>query len=167
MPISQAISRRGFLGLMTAAGAMVAAGQAKAMSEGEISKTSVGLPPASGAWKILEHATDGTDPSLSIATELPRLTPEIRKLAGTRVTLKGYVQALNAGFGGSEYLLSRLPMHCNFCYSGGRASLALVKAPKALELASGKPVTLEGVLALQETDPADYYFILTDVSVKA
>jgi hypothetical protein len=119
----------------------------------------INIQPAGGLWDTLQRATDGTDPSTAITTELPRFTPAIRKLAGQPVEISGYLQPVGTGFGKAEYILGRMSYHCSFCYSPGRASLALVRATKPLaNHAPTKMVTVRGTLVLQETMPDDFYY---------
>jgi uncharacterized protein len=124
----------------------------------------VGLIPATGTWAVLEHVTDGTDASTSVIAP-PKFTPEIRKLAGTEVTLTGYLQPAVGGFGKKQdYLLSRNTFHCPYCYPFGRGSLALTTIDGHAP-AAGKKVTVKGTLALQETDPSDFYFQLKNARI--
>lgn len=128
-----------------------------------VSTQDVGLVPASGTWAVLEHVTDGTDPSTAVIAA-PQFTSEIRKLAGTEVTLTGYLQPVTGGFGKKQdYLLSRNSFHCPYCYTSGRGSLALASLEG--HAPSGKRVTVKGTLVLQETDPSDFYFQLKNARI--
>ena len=142
-----------FAGLASAMGA----GQAEAVTITAANDS--GLRIAGGLWETFADATKGTDPSTSV-TALPVITPAIRALAGQEIRIEGYLQPITMGFGRSEYVLSRMPYHCPFCYSGGRASLILVRSQRHLELKADMPVALRGRLVLQERDPEDYYFQL-------
>jgi hypothetical protein len=124
------------------------------------------FPVATGLWKTLEHATDGTDPSTALAEPpAPRFTPDIKALAGKDVELTGYLTQLAGGFGKKpEYLLSRETFHCPYCYAFGRGSLALAVFDGHVPPASGK-VTVKGTLALQGSDPSDFYFQLKNAKV--
>lgn len=119
-----------------------------------------------GLWNTLQHATDGTDPSTSVSDALPKITQAIAALDGKPVDIEGYIQPLNIGFGKKEYLLSRQPFHCAFCYGGGRASLVLVQTTNHIP-PSDKLIKLSGTMRLQKTDPADYYFQLDDAKLVA
>lgn len=130
----------------------------------KVSAEQVGLVPATGSWATLEHVTDGTDPSTAIIAP-PNFTAEIQKLEGHEITLTGYLQSVSSGFGKKQdYLLSRNSFHCPYCYGFGRGSLVLATfeshAPQ-----TNKKVTVKGTLALQKTDPADFYFQLKNASI--
>ena len=120
---------------------------------------------ATGMWKTLERATDGTDPSTALADPPPpRFTPEILALAGQQVELSGYLTPLSGGFGKKqEYLLSRDTFHCPYCYTSGRGSLALTDLGGHVPQ-SGK-VTVKGTLVVQNADPNDFYFQLKNAKV--
>ena len=108
--------------------------------------------------------TDGTDPSTAVIAP-PNFSAEIKKLAGTEVTLTGYVQPVSSGFGmQKDYLLSLNSFHCPYCYASGRGTLALATIEGHVP-ASAKRVTVRGTLALQDKDPADFYFQLKNAKV--
>jgi hypothetical protein len=114
-------------------------------------------------WTILQCVTDGTNPSTSIAAP-PKFTPEIRKLAGTKVALTGFLQPATDGFGAkSGYLLTRGAFHCLNCYPLGRGSLAMAMIAGHPPL--GQKVTVRGTLTLQESDPSSFYFRLLDAEL--
>ncbi len=124
----------------------------------------VGMVPASGAWAVLQHVTDGTDPSTTVIAPA-NFTADIRKLAGTQVTLTGYLQPVSGGFGKKQdYLLSRENFHCPYCYPFGRGSLVLASV-EGHTAATTKRVTVKGTLVLQEKDPSDFYFQLKDARI--
>lgn len=154
-------SRRSFIGLLAAAPAVLLASQAhafKSLPAADVPQASAMLP-AGGLWETLVHATDGTNPSTAITTELPRFTPAIRALDKKPVTIAGYLLPVASGFGRAEYILSQYPFHCGFCYGGGRASLMVVTAKQPLP-ESQQLLTLSGTLHLQESAPDDYYYQL-------
>ena len=152
-------TRRSFLAALAA---VFAVSPARAWTP--VSGEDVGIVPATGNWAVLEHVTDGTDPSTALIAP-PRFTPEMRKLAGSDITLTGYLQPVSTGFGGKrEYLLSRNAFHCAYCYPFGRGSLALATIEGHVP-SSTKKVTLRGTLALQEKDPSDFYFQMKDAKI--
>ena len=151
-------NRRGFLTLVLAGfAAAFSSGGARAMTISAAKDSGLIIP--GGLWETLAEATRGTDPSTAI-TALPVISPAIRALAGQEILIEGYLQPISKGFARSEYVLSRMPYHCTFCYSGGRASLMLVQTTSHLLYKPDAPVRLRGRLALQEQDPEDYYFQL-------
>ena len=152
--------------ILTAAAALPALALAtKGVHAGTaVSSEDVGVVPAAGSWAILEHVTDGTDPSTTVIAA-PKFTPEMRKLVGKEVTLTGYLQPVAGGFGKSQtYLFSRNIFHCPYCYPLGRGSLALASFDGHVP-STGKRVTIKGILALQEKDPSDFYFQLKNSKI--
>lgn len=142
----------------------LAVGSKSARAWTKVAAEDVGLIPATGAWAVLEHVTDGTDPSTTVIAP-PNFTPEIQKLAGTEVTLTGHLQTVAGGFGKKQdYLLSRNSFHCPYCYAFGRGSLALATIEGHVPSAD-KRVTVTGTLALQGNDPSDFYFQLKNARV--
>ena len=164
-----AVSRRNFLSIVTAAAPLAVVSAARpAHAWTQISASDAGIEPAQGLWKTLIHATDGTDPSTTITTELPRFNSEIRALDGKTVSLEGYLQPCSSGFGKTDYVVSQLPFHCPFCYIGGRASLALATPETAGSVHTLSPKTkvkVTGVLALQETKPDDFYYSIRNAKI--
>lgn len=160
------LRRRVLSFLATAIPALAVSNKSHALSEatGADRGAKAALKPASGTWAILEHVTDGTDPRVSVVAA-PQFTPDIRQLAGSEVTLTGYLQAVGGSFGSTpEYLLSRDKFHCPYCYAYGRGSLVLASIDGHPH-PSDKPVTIKGTLALQETDPSDFYFQLKNAKI--
>ena len=150
-------TRRGVLAALAAAVPALAASKAKALST--ISAQDAKFPVATGTWQTLEHVTDGTDPSTALAEPPPaKFTADIKALAGKQIELTGYVTPLSGGFGKKpEYLVSRESFHCPWCYGFGRGSLALAFLDGHVPASNGR-VTIKGTLALQESDPSDFYF---------
>jgi hypothetical protein len=153
------LTRRQILAAVAAAAPAVAVGRA-AQAWTPVSAESAKFPVATGVWKVLEHATDGTDPSTALETPpAANFTPEIKALEGKEITLSGYLTPVSSGGFGkkSDYLLSRENFHCPYCYVAGRGSLALAQFDAHVPPTSGK-VTIKGMLALQDKDPSDFYF---------
>ncbi len=158
-------TRRNFLTTLAAAVPAMAVAPASARAWTSASAQDVGLVPASGVWATLEHVTDGTDPSTAIIAP-PHFTAAIKQLAGTEITLTGYLQPASTGFGAQkDYLLSRNTFHCPYCYAFGRGSLALATIEGHVPPASDRKVTVRGTLALQDRDPSDFYFQLKNAKL--
>jgi len=160
-------TRRSFLTVLAAIIPALAVAPSAARAWTPVTAEDVGLIPATGVWGIFAHVTDGTDPSTAVIAP-PKFTTDMRKLAGTEVTLTGYVQPVASGFGApKDYLLSRSTFHCPYCYAFGRGSLVLASVGEHVSTLSTKKVTVRGTLALQEKDPADFYFQLKNAKIVA
>jgi hypothetical protein len=159
-----ATSRRSFLATLAAAvPALAVASPVRAWTG--VPAQDVGMGPATGVWAALEHVTDGTDPSTAIIAP-PHFTADIKKMAGTEVTLTGYLQPVSSGFGAQkDYVLSRTAFHCPYCYTSGRGSLALATIAAHASADAGKKVTVRGTLALQDKDPGDFYYQLKNARI--
>lgn len=164
--MNMTLTRRSVLAAIAASVPVLATSRAaKALTQ--ISATDSKFPiVATGTWKVLEHATDGTDPSTALSDPPPpKFTPEIAALSGKDVELAGYLTPLSGGFGKKpEYLLSRETFHCPYCYTFGRGSLALALFDGHVPPTGGK-VTVKGTLALQSADPSDFYFQLKNARI--
>jgi hypothetical protein len=157
--------RRSFLTSIAVAMPALALAPTPARAWTAASTQDVGLVPASGLWAILEHVTDGTDPSTSVIAP-PHFSDDIKKVAGTEITLTGYLQPVSTGFGGQkDYLLSRNTFHCPYCYAFGRGSLALASIDGHVPGEMNRKVTVRGTLVLQDRDPSDFYFQLKNARV--
>ena len=160
---SPAPTRRSFLAVLAAAVPALAAAPARAWTS--VPAQDVGIVPASGVWATLGHVTDGTDPSTAIIAP-PNFTADIKKLAGSEITLTGYLQPVSSGFGAQkDYLLSLNSFHCPYCYMFGRGTLALATIDGAHIPSSTKRQTVRGTLVLQDKDPADFYFQLKNAKL--
>ncbi len=161
------LTRRSMLAAMaTALPAVTLSKAAHAWTGVSAADSNAKLPTPTGLWQTLEHVTDGTDPSTALAEPpAPRFTPEIQALNGKEVTLTGNLTPVGAGFGKKqEYILSRENFHCPYCYAFGRGSLALATFNGHVPAATGK-VTVKGTLALQGSDPTDFYFQLKNAKI--
>ncbi len=155
-------SRRSFLAILLAAAPALAVRPAHAWSPPSVLN---GSGAFTATWTVLEHVTDGTDPSTSVIAP-PHFSSEIRKLTGQDIALSGFIQPISSGFGKPKtYLLSRSPFHCPYCYTQGRGSLAVVTIDGHVPSAPDRKVVVRGKLALQETDPSDFYFQLNDAKL--
>lgn len=163
--MQKTMTRRSVLSAIAASVPVLAAAKtAKAWTQ--ISAADAKFPMPTGLWATLEHVTDGTDPSTALGSPPPgKFTPEIQALAGKEIELAGYLTPLSAGFGKKpEYLLSRESFHCPYCYAFGRGSLALAMIDGHVPSISTK-IKIKGTLALQTSDPSDFYFQLKNAKI--
>ncbi len=152
-------TRRRVLATVAGAAAIMTAAPGVARAWTTVSAADVGLLPSMGVWAALAQVTDGTDPSAAIASA-PVFTPAIRALAGTEVSLAGYLNAGPWSAGEpSAWLLSRETFHCPNCYPFGRGSLSLALV-ETRSPPTGQRVRVTGRLALVEAAPAFVHFRL-------
>ena len=163
--MNMTMTRRSVLAALAAVPAVAMTKSASAWTA--LSAADAKFPSASGLWKVLEHVTDGTDPSTALPSPpAPKFTPEIEALAGKEVELPGYLTPLSGGFGKKQdYVLSRESFHCPYCYAFGRGSLALVSFDGGHVPPTGGKITVKATLALQGSDPSDFYFQLKNARI--
>jgi len=163
--MEKTITRRNILAaIATSVPAIAMTKAAKAWTQ--VSTADAKFPIPTGLWQTLEQVTAGTDPSTALGNPPPaKFGPEITALAGKEIELAGFLTPLPAGFGKKpEYILSREPFHCPYCYTFGRGSLALALFDGHVPAAGGK-VKIKGTLALQTSDPSDFYFQLKNARI--
>ena len=97
---------------------------------------------------------------------VPKFNEDIQALAGTEITLPGYIIPFEGLFKPEEIIVSSLPIaSCFFCGSGGPETVAKAYLKDETDYQS-KLVLVTGILALNDTDANDLMFILKDAKVK-
>lgn len=86
-------------------------------------------------------------------------TPDMKSMEGQKISITGYFLVLDARR--SRFLLSKNPFaSCFFCGNGGPETVMDLKFTKSYNFELDDVITVEGVLRLNESDPAYSYFIL-------
>lgn len=97
---------------------------------------------------------------------VPKFNKEIQSLAGTEITLPGYIIPFEGLFKPEEIIVSSLPIaSCFFCGSGGPETVAKAYLKDETDYKS-KLVLVTGILELNDTDANDLMFILKDAKVE-
>ncbi len=97
---------------------------------------------------------------------VPKFNEEIQALAGTEITLPGYIIPFEGLFKPEEIIVSSLPIaSCFFCGSGGPETVAKAYLKDETDYKS-KLVLVTGTLELNNTDANDLMFILKDAKVE-
>lgn len=97
---------------------------------------------------------------------VPKFNEEIQALAGTEITLPGYIIPFEGLFKPEEIIVSSLPIaSCFFCGSGGPETVAKAYLKDETDYKS-KLVLVTGTLELNDTDANDLMFILKDAKVE-
>lgn len=166
---SIALNRRRALG-MAGLLAAVSAAPAHALSlrsESHVRDPRLAPPGPQGAlqWEELraDGALFGTDP-------LIRFPDKARAHEGQRVTIRGYVMALDAPEAAQFALASAMPFHCGICYSGGPGSMVGLVFAKPARIASSDPfatLLIEGRLELLDEPASPILYRLADARVIA
>lgn len=82
------------------------------------------------------------------------------------VRVQGFMMPLDPGEKQTHFLISSVPLSCNFCLPGGPESMVEVKTKTAVRY-SMEPLVIEGRFSVLEDDPYGLYYRLSDaVTVK-
>ena len=82
------------------------------------------------------------------------------------VRVQGFMMPLDPGEKQTHFLISSVPLSCNFCLPGGPESMVEVKTKTAVRY-SMEPLVIEGRFSALEDDPYGLYYRLSDaVTVK-
>ena len=95
--------------------------------------------------------------------EKPVFSKNLKSFNGKEITLKGYMIPLEET-GGGKFMLSSQPFNiCYFCGAAGPETVVEVEIMGAPKFTTGK-ITLQGILALNESDPDRHIYILKSAS---
>ncbi|MFL5331183.1 MAG: tetratricopeptide repeat protein [Gemmataceae bacterium] len=96
----------------------------------------------------------------------PTFPEHLRKLAGKRVTLNGFMQPTGGGLAQTDVLLIEFQVGCWFCNSPEPTGIVRVEMPKGKMIQLTRDaVRVEGVLTLNSADPEDYLYTITEAKV--
>ena len=100
-------------------------------------------------------------------TEKNKLLPNFEKaqLALDQKTqrVQGFMMPLEPGEKQTHFLLSSVPLTCNFCVPGGPESMVEVKTKTPVKYTL-EPVVVEGQFAVLKDDPYGLYYRISDAS---
>jgi len=97
---------------------------------------------------------------------LPVFQPEQLALNQKSQRLQGFMMPLEPGERQRHFLLSSVPLSCNFCVPGGPESMVEVRTREPVRYTLD-PVVVEGRFAVLSDDPYGLYYRITDaVGVK-
>jgi hypothetical protein len=92
-------------------------------------------------------------------TELPIFSKYLKSFQGKRITIKGFVIPLEE-VGGGKFMLSSLPFNlCYFCGAAGPETIVEVETKEKVKF-STKPIVMQGILVLNDTDPNHHIYLL-------
>ncbi len=96
----------------------------------------------------------------------PVFNVEQMALRQKTVRVQGFMMPLDPGEKQTHFLISSVPLSCNFCLPGGPESMVEVKTKTAVRY-SMEPLVVEGRFSVLEDDPYGLYYRLSDaVTVK-
>ena len=97
---------------------------------------------------------------------VPSFGTEVRKMQGKEVSLKGFIIPFEGMFEPKHIILSSLPIaSCFFCGGSGPETVAEAYLEEDVKY-TAKPVTVTGILELNDSDYNQLMYILKDAEVK-
>ena len=116
------------------------------------------LPELEGtvSWRTLA----AVEPVKENGKMVPRFSREILNLHTKDVRVVGFVVPLDMGKNQRHFLISAVPMHCQFCMPAGPEAMVEVIAKDPVTF-TFEPVVMAGKLAVLKTDPNGLLYRLT------
>ena len=102
----------------------------------------------------------------TVSRMLPVFPAPVQALNQKIQRVQGFMMPLEPGEKQKHFLISSVPLTCNFCLPGGPESMIEVKTKTPVRYTM-EPVVVEGKFAVLNDDPFGLYYRITDaVSVK-
>lgn len=96
---------------------------------------------------------------------VPKFGDEVQKMAGKSVSLKGFIIPFEGMFEPKHIIISSLPIAaCFFCGGSGPETVAEAYLKEEVKY-TAKPVTVTGILTLNDTDYDQLMYVLKDAEV--
>ena len=126
-------------------------------------KDYVDVPAGATDWKVFSKTKEinvegKTKDGYDYQFFKPKFTPDVRKLDGQEITVKGFMFPLGETEKQKLFLFGPFPVSCPFHYHVSPALVIEVHADKAPVKFSYDPVTLKGRLQLVDADPENSTF---------
>jgi hypothetical protein len=118
-------------------------------------------PKGGVSWKVLESTgeTTRTDAQGFIVSK-PRFTPQVKALAGKRITVAGWMMPLTAGRTQKHFVLLGYPPGCPFHFHAAPNQFIEVYADTAFPTSEARVLTVNGVLELTGYDESGIFYRL-------
>lgn len=112
-------------------------------------------------WKTLaEVGFSKTKDINGYEVEKPQFSKHLKSYDGKKIQLKGYIIPLNEVTSPGTSMFSSLPFNvCYFCGAAGPETVIEMQMKKPITFTT-KPIVVEGILQLNETDPDHHIYIL-------
>ena len=126
-------------------------------------KDYVDVPKGATDWKVFgstkEVSVEGRDSDgLDFQYYKPEFSPEVKKLDGQEITVKGFMFPLGATEKQTNFLFGPFPVNCPFQYHVGPSLVLEVHTGPAPVAFSYEPLVIKGRLELVESDPDNSTF---------
>jgi hypothetical protein len=116
-------------------------------------------------WRTLSKITykKEFDEMLGFKVDIPVFSPEVQKLDGKTITIRGYIIPVEGYKSHKEFIFSAYPYSmCFFCGGAGPETVMEIKAKSPVPF-TAEPITIKGVLSLNATDINRLMYALSDV----
>ncbi len=110
--------------------------------------------PSKSTWRTLGKITFKKvyDELMGFKVDMPVFSDPIKELEGKEITIKGYIVPTEGYKSHKEFILSAFPYNmCFFCGGAGPETVMEVESLEGVEF-SADPITLKGVLRLNDND---------------
>jgi hypothetical protein len=119
----------------------------------------------SESWELLRDVTFSLKEQEYVY--YPAFGSKIRARAGKPIELRGYIYPLEESRYAVHFMLTSLPLNaCFFCGVGGPESVVEVEAKLPVKQVD-KPVTIRGILHLNDSDPERMMYIIREAVLVA
>lgn len=105
-------------------------------------------------WKTLSRVTftKQYDELLGFKVDVPVFAPDVKKLDGKEITLRGYIIPVQGYKSHTEFIFSAFPYNmCFFCGGAGPETVMEVTATEPVKYTT-EPIILKGILHLNNKD---------------
>lgn len=118
-------------------------------------------PKGGVSWKLLESTgeTTRTDAQGFIVSK-PKFTPQVKALAGKRITVAGWMMPLTAGRTQKHFVLLGYPPGCPFHFHAAPNQFIEVYAAAPFPTSESRVFTVSGVLELTGYDESGIFYRL-------
>ena len=126
-----------------------------------------GLSAQEGIWKTLSRITYKKEYNelMGFKVDVPVFSPEVKKLEGKVVTVRGYIIPVEGYKSHTEFVFSAFPYNmCFFCGGAGPETVMEVYAKRPVEY-SAEAITLRGKLSLNDSDINRLIYAMTEVEL--
>lgn len=119
-------------------------------------------PRGGVSWAVLEASKELTRVGADgYIRSKPVFTEQVKRLAGRRITVAGYMSSFEPGRRQTHFLLMAYPPGCPFHFHAMPNQFIEVKASTAFPLQESRPMVVTGVLELTGEDESGIFYRLT------
>jgi hypothetical protein len=108
-------------------------------------------------WSVLTDIGTKVD----VRRIVPVFPPEVLALDQKKIRLQGFMMPLEAGESQRRFLITSVPLTCQFCTPGGPESMVEVRTARPVKYTQ-HAVAVEGRFSVLEKDPQGLYYRLSD-----